>query len=284
MFDRSSPFTTLSGAQPQLPTAGSKVDFATSRLRQAILTCELFPGESVSEQELTGLFSIGRAATRSALAHLAGEGLVEVRPRKGWRVTPIAPRLIRDLASARRTLEPMLVLEATVPHVIEKLEQIARINHALMHQSDEPAILAARRYDREFLDTLASASNLWAARWLRQAWNSSEWVVCFFEREGEARMKVPSRTQLVEALRRGDRSAAANLMADAISDFERFTSEGLMSLRIDFPLGPFSGNSYSKKNPKNARMKAQPSSGNAPAAPDRKGSSSEEKTRSEPNR
>jgi DNA-binding GntR family transcriptional regulator len=259
MFDRSSPFTTSTGTQPQLPAAGSKVDFATSRLRQAIVTCELFPGENVSEQELTERFSLGRAATRGALAHLAGEGLVEVRPRKGWRVVPIVPRHIRDLAVARRVLEPLLVREAGIAQVIERLEQIAGINHALMHQGDESAVLTARRYDREFLDTLASAGNLWAARWLHQAWDSSERVVCFLEKEVGTRMRIPSRVSLVTALRDRDVSTAADHMADAVSDFELFTSEGLMSLRIDLPVGSSRKGAGSGKSRKNADTRDQPS-------------------------
>ncbi|HEX3713617.1 MAG TPA: GntR family transcriptional regulator [Trebonia sp.] len=73
-------------------------DGAYGRLRTAILSLELVPGERVSERGLESLLGASRTPIRAALMRLENEGLTQ-REGRGWRVTPI------DLAEVRAVME-----------------------------------------------------------------------------------------------------------------------------------------------------------------------------------
>ncbi|HEY3882767.1 MAG TPA: GntR family transcriptional regulator [Trebonia sp.] len=73
-------------------------DSAYGRLRAAILSLELIPGERISERGLESLLGASRTPIRAALMRLENEGLTQ-REGRGWRVTPI------DLAEVRAVME-----------------------------------------------------------------------------------------------------------------------------------------------------------------------------------
>ena len=73
-------------------------DSAYGRLRTAILSLELVPGERISERGLESLLGGSRTPIRTALMRLENEGLTQ-REGRGWKVTPI------DLAEVRAIME-----------------------------------------------------------------------------------------------------------------------------------------------------------------------------------
>jgi DNA-binding GntR family transcriptional regulator len=73
-------------------------DSAYGRLRTAILSLELIPGERISERGLESLLEASRTPIRAALMRLENEGLTQ-REGRGWKVTPI------DLAEVRAVME-----------------------------------------------------------------------------------------------------------------------------------------------------------------------------------
>jgi DNA-binding GntR family transcriptional regulator len=73
-------------------------DSAYGRLRTAILSLDLVPGERVSERGLESLLGASRTPIRAALMRLENDGLTQ-REGRGWRVTPI------DLAEVRAVME-----------------------------------------------------------------------------------------------------------------------------------------------------------------------------------
>ncbi|MBP0616986.1 GntR family transcriptional regulator [Jiella mangrovi] len=202
------------------------------RLRDAILSCQLMPGQTVSEQELCERFQLGRAGIRNALAQLSAKRLVEGLARRGWRISPITPRQIRDLCAARRRLEPAMLEGGRSAAETLRLAHLASVIETLRGQSDPAAILTARRYDRELLGALAAGGNVWAHRWMDEAWDWSARVVAFLERTSASRFTVFSRAALVEALQRGDAVAAAREIDASIAHFETFATDALLSLPI----------------------------------------------------
>ena len=71
-------------------------------LERMIVTLELAPGSVATEATLIERVGLGRTPVREALQRLAWEGLVEVRPRAGVAVAPLARRGLA--ARARRAL------------------------------------------------------------------------------------------------------------------------------------------------------------------------------------
>ncbi|MBD3942514.1 GntR family transcriptional regulator [Microbacterium sp. NEAU-LLC] len=106
------------------------------RLRTAILSLELMPGEGLSERGLESLLGASRTPIRAALMRLENEGLTR-REGRGWQVTPI------DLAEIRAVMEYREAVEAAVvEHAVERAEDaeltalgaLAQVHH---HHDDE---------------------------------------------------------------------------------------------------------------------------------------------------
>ena len=99
-------------ADPQ-PEEASKADLVHRRLREEIELGELAPGTPLSELSLVARTGASRTPVREALRRLAAEGLVDLVPRQGARVSRVSARSVRDLFEFRALLEPAAVRQAT---------------------------------------------------------------------------------------------------------------------------------------------------------------------------
>lgn len=94
-------------------------------IEEEVATGKLAPGTHLDEIELARRFGVSRTPIREALSLLAGEGVVEIRPRRGAVVTQLsAPRLVEmfevmaeleamsaRLAARRMTTAELVVLD-----------------------------------------------------------------------------------------------------------------------------------------------------------------------------
>jgi DNA-binding GntR family transcriptional regulator len=83
-----------------------------ARIREAILTLDLAPGQRLSERGLEPEFGASRTPIRAALMRLEAEGLTR-RDGKNWFVTPIDLDEVRGLYEFREVLESASVRLAT---------------------------------------------------------------------------------------------------------------------------------------------------------------------------
>jgi DNA-binding GntR family transcriptional regulator len=98
--------------EPQ-PEEASKADQVHRRLREEIELGELAPGTPLSELSLVARTRAPRTPVREAQRRLAAEGLVDLVPRQGARVSRVSARSVRDLFEFRTLLEPAAVRQAT---------------------------------------------------------------------------------------------------------------------------------------------------------------------------
>jgi DNA-binding GntR family transcriptional regulator len=77
------------------------------RIEEEIATGKLAPGTHLDEVELTQRFGMSRTPVREALNQLAGEGLVEIRPRRGAVVAQATPQRIVEMFEVMAELEAM---------------------------------------------------------------------------------------------------------------------------------------------------------------------------------
>lgn len=82
-------------------------DKAYRELRARILDNSMPSGQQYTEEELATMLQVSRTPTREAMLRLAGDGLVEVRPRHGMRVKPVS------MADMREIYEVLTALEST---------------------------------------------------------------------------------------------------------------------------------------------------------------------------
>ena len=94
-------------------TGPSKADLVHEQLKEQIELGELAPGEPLSELALVARTGASRTPVREALRRLAAEGLVDLAPRLGARVSRVSAQSVRDLFEFRRLLEPVAIRQAT---------------------------------------------------------------------------------------------------------------------------------------------------------------------------
>ncbi|GAA5196639.1 GntR family transcriptional regulator [Microbacterium jejuense] len=101
----------------------------SDRLRTAILSLELMPGERLSERGLESLLGASRTPIRAALMRLENEGLTQ-REGRGWQVTPI------DLTEIRAVMEYREAVEAAiVEHAVDRADDAELVALATLAQA-----------------------------------------------------------------------------------------------------------------------------------------------------
>ena len=96
-------------------------------LRSAIVSAQLEPGLSVSEQELAERLGVSRTPVREALIRLSEEGLVGIYPQTGTVIAPIRyPKVYQSLVirSALECRSIRYTVKAIGPDDIRRLRQI----------------------------------------------------------------------------------------------------------------------------------------------------------------
>ncbi|MEO1017781.1 MAG: GntR family transcriptional regulator [Pseudomonadota bacterium] len=73
--------------------------------RDGLFEAKLRPGQFISQRELCALLDVPLGPLREALKRLEADGLVQVLPQRGIRVTEVDRRFIRETFHLRRILE-----------------------------------------------------------------------------------------------------------------------------------------------------------------------------------
>ena len=96
----------LKGSAAGKPRSGEqRADFVYAKLREAIRTGRLQPGDRVREIELAAWLNVSRTPVRDALRRLESERLVSHAPRRGLIVTELDPQQVLELYALREVLE-----------------------------------------------------------------------------------------------------------------------------------------------------------------------------------
>jgi GntR family transcriptional regulator, rspAB operon transcriptional repressor len=119
------------------PTSDSAAQQIEQALRRAIVTLELPPGKSLSENEVALRYGVSRQPAREAMIALAKLGLVRVLPQRGTVVVKISVRQMMQVRFAREALETAIVRRAC-----ERFDSLTR-------SSIGPMITAQRRAARD---------------------------------------------------------------------------------------------------------------------------------------
>ncbi|HEX9068815.1 MAG TPA: GntR family transcriptional regulator [Ktedonobacterales bacterium] len=135
------------------------------RLRRAIVSGELAPGERVQDQELARRMEVSRTPVREALQRLEEEGLIETRRGSSTRVAPIDSQTIR----------------ATFP--------VVAVLHALATRLATPALTEADITDLERANA-ALAKALTAGETIRAIEADDQFHAVFIQRSGNGELAV----------------------------------------------------------------------------------------------
>lgn len=187
------------------------VDDVYARLRQAIFTGELAPGERLVEDVLASQLGVSRAPIRDALKALVRDGLVASSRRRGKIVMLLSPRDAWEVYSLRSTLEAMairLVMPSPAPELLEDLEATVDAMEQASLAGDHQALSSL---DVQFHETLIRASG---HERLFRTWESMSIQIRLLSRQVIDNIysdleRVPGRHgALIAAIRAGDSDAA----------------------------------------------------------------------------
>lgn len=91
----------------------TKNEIVYSKMREAILEGSLNPGERLVVAELARVYDVSPMPVREAIARLGQEGLVEVNPHIGARVTSVDRKELMEITAIRTELETLAARLAT---------------------------------------------------------------------------------------------------------------------------------------------------------------------------
>jgi DNA-binding GntR family transcriptional regulator len=134
------------------------------QLREAILSAELLPGSTVSENELASTLHVSRTPLREAIQRLRSEGLIRVVPQVGTFIEKLDLSHICDALFMREAVEcaAMARLASALPEdALQGLEEIVAAHHRAIDEND---VAATMMKDAEFhraLFELAGVPGVW---------------------------------------------------------------------------------------------------------------------------
>lgn len=112
------------------------------------------PGYSLNLTQMSKQFGVSHTPIKDALFKLAGEGLVEIAPRKGTYVKDITPEDIHEILQVRVILETAAVEEITAGLTDEHLSQFTELYETMLSlgnkENNETTYKAYMEHDSEF--------------------------------------------------------------------------------------------------------------------------------------
>ena len=233
--------TAAKTARRQLPK-GERRGHVYDSLRERILSLDLQPGSVLDEATLGNELNVSRTPLREALVRLAAEGLVEVLPNRGARVSPIElPQLQEHLEAFELMQRTATVLAAQrrTPADLDRLAELCIefeltrkqadvrgmiMNNLAFHQAIGTA--AGNRYIEKMYGSVLT-DNLRVAR-LAMAYE------CYGSAEAydkHLQTIVDEHRALVEAIAQRDVVSATRL-ADSHSDLARMRVSDYLSRNL----------------------------------------------------
>ncbi len=201
---------TRKAARPAAPPSPLNQQVAAA-VRERILSGAFEPGERLAEERLSAELGVSRVPVREALRHLAAEGLVVLRPRRGAVVFSHTPEEMRDLVEVRATLEGLnarLAARRHDPRQMAELERILREGSRITEKSDLALIQRSNARFHEAIEAIAANSVLMGiVRTLRDR------TALIFARRSRARVRRnwEEHAGIVRAILAGDEERAARL-------------------------------------------------------------------------
>ena len=196
--------TSLSQARCSLTT------LAYEKLEELIVTLKLKPGSSHSENNLQQLIGIGRTPVREALQRLSREGLVEILPRKGIKITQMDYEggfLRIELA---RTLLALMARTGAVRATSEQKQAFSDIAVAYDKVAQTPDLDSIMQLDKSMFELLCGAChNEHVCRATRLLVGENRRLrYIHFKKHADIPVFARIRAELARALVQGDPEAA----------------------------------------------------------------------------
>ena len=219
--------------QESWPIPETMVDGITERLRQAIITGAIRPGERIRVADLERKFGVSHIPIREALRRLQSEGFVEISPR---RTTIAAGVDLSDLANIydlRRIIEVEIGRRSVSRMTKSDIETVRRALVNFQAVANDPSSAEFWERHRNFhWALLAPAANPTVQRVLDHLWQSSErYVRLFVSTFATMDTVMDLHVELYDACAGGDVTTFENALTRHYVETEKTVRDGFSSLQ-----------------------------------------------------
>jgi DNA-binding GntR family transcriptional regulator len=203
-------------------------DQALSALRNALVTGELEPGEVCSAASLATAFGVSTSPVREAMLALVDEGLLEALPNRGFRVVSFTEQDFAEIFELRMMLEVPGVGRAAEQGLGDRAERLWQLVDTIEMTAGKGDLAGNLQADRDFHITLLEATgnrrladSVACLRDQTRLYNLRTLIA-----DGDLRDSAAEHRPLLEAVARGDRTLAEDLMRRHLSHIPGDWSSG----------------------------------------------------------
>jgi DNA-binding GntR family transcriptional regulator len=199
------------------PLGGRRPNFrerVVDVLRAALITGELRPGEVYSAPALAPRLGVSATPVREAMLELVKEGMVEIVPNKGFRVTVVTERQLDEYTHVRSLIEIPTTVRLAATAGRDELEALRPYAEEIVHAAAGGDLIAYIEADLHFhLGLLALAGNghlVHVVRDLRR--RSRLYGLTALAEAGRLRASAEEHIELLDALLARDPEAVREIM------------------------------------------------------------------------
>ena len=212
----------------QVPIVSARTDIkAASRTRtedirlqlaDEIVKGELAPGTQLDEMGLAGRFNVSRTPIREALRQLETSGLVELKPHRGCFVTYLSAEKLQEMFVAMAEMEAICAGLAAINMTHKERRELESLLEALAEPMRKGDPQRYHELNDEFHNAIYTGSHnsYLAELTLATRRRLAPFRRAQFRTLGRLARSQTEHTNIVEAILRGDRDAAAEVMRSHI--------------------------------------------------------------------
>lgn len=145
------------GTTKQKSKSPNRRELAYERIKEAIRTQVLLPGEALTETRLSKLLGISRTPVREALQKLVQEGLAETAPGQAVTVATRTVQDVLDVVHIRSLLEPEQVRLATEVISAKQIDVLETVMQEMERAAQKNDLAAWSKSDAVFHNVLKEA-------------------------------------------------------------------------------------------------------------------------------
>jgi DNA-binding GntR family transcriptional regulator len=181
------------------------------QLLQRIQRGDLPTGTKLRDAALASDMGVSRTPVREALVRLAREGVLSAEPGRGFRLMPMSPTELRDIGSVLAALEPLALDQSVEPSA----DQLGRLSELVRRLEQTRGDIAAcveldDEFHRVLLESCPNGRLLRLVETLRRSLR--RYLHHYLQRGGRVSLSTLQHTRIAEALRKGDRAGARQLL------------------------------------------------------------------------
>jgi DNA-binding GntR family transcriptional regulator len=197
-------------------------------LRDAIISGDFKPGQTLVETELAASLGVSRAPLREALQILSGEGLVETIPYHGTRVKRLTRTDIEELYSLRSVLETFAIRRLIAQRQAEHVETLRGCYAHMLAAAEAGDLKQVNQIDREFHDALIELSghSLLLTSWNVVSMRVRQVMALLNRRNSNLKQIAYNHLPIIEALAAGDEALAVELIQKHVAASGELIAEG----------------------------------------------------------